>query len=129
MNAVFFCGLVELYGRGLFRCHCWFLSRPFAFLLASGWAISLDLGVQIAEGVIPFRQRFQVLDLDANLLQVRHEFRPFWPLSNVDGAGPMGEFDQRTPHGLGEQSGEVVDGRRFLDGPVSQHEIIGVADD
>src|SRR4051794_8167342 len=54
---------------------------------------------------------------------------PFGSFSNVERAWPVGEFNQWTPHGLGEQSGKLVDGGRLLDGPVGEDEFIGVADD
>ena len=41
----------------------------------------------------------------------------------------MREVNQGTPHGLGEQAGEVVDGGRLLDRVLGQDVIVGMAED
>ena len=81
------------------------------FLHPLSWP--LDLGVKIAEGSVPFREGLLGHDFDADLLQMRQEFGPFRPGSKVKAPWPVREVNQWTPHGFGEQSGQVVDSRRL----------------
>src|ERR1700722_11473212 len=89
----------------------------------------LDLGVKITECLIPHRQGLLGQDLDADLLQVRQEFSPFRLGSKVKAPWPVREVNQWTPHGLSEQTGQVIDGGRFLDGVLGKDVFVEMAED
>ena len=78
----------------------------------------LDLGESLLDGD---------LDPDPDLSQVREEFPPLLVPPQADELGPVGVPVQRSPHGVGQERGEVVDRGPAVDRQVGQERAVALA--
>jgi hypothetical protein len=75
----------------------------------------LQVPDELIVGIIYLGQIALDDNLDTDFFQMGKQFLSAWVASDVDAPGPVRSQGHWSPHGIGQELGEVIDGGRLLD--------------